>query len=195
MKDLRIRQASIEDAEIIRRIYEPYCLDSIITFEEKAPSLSEMAERIETMGSTLPWLVGYPSGQNQVLGYAYAGKHRQRRGYQWSVETSVYLGPDAKRIGLGRLLYRTLFELLKAQGLINAYAGIALPNNASVEFHKNMGFKHFATYEKVGYKKKQWVDVSWWHRDLNPFPKGDPEAPLPLSKVDIDTIINTTVND
>jgi len=188
--EILIRLARKEDAEALRRIYEPYCLDSIITFEEEAPSLAEMEERILSVTSFLPWLVA-EDRDNTILGYAYAGKHRLRRGYQWSVETSVYLRQGESGRGVGKKLYGTLFKILKAQGLINAYAGIALPNENSVGFHDALGFKQFCNYEKVGFKNGQWVDVAWWHRLINPVPEGIPDAPLAISQVNIDTIIGT----
>ncbi len=66
-------------------------------------------------------------------------------------------------------LYTALFEILKFQGCRNVYAGITLPNDKSVAFHKKFGFMHFADYKNVGYKLNRWNTVSWWQLQLNDY--------------------------
>lgn len=177
-EEFRLRRATLDDASGIVEIYRPYCRDTIITFETEAPPVEEMAARIKEIGSTLPWLVAVSATDSelQIGGYAYAARHRARRGYQWSVETSVYLGTEFRGKGLGRVLYSALFQLLEKQGYINAYAGIALPNAASEALHRSFQFEPIGVYEKVGYKMNQWIDVAWWHKQLNEYPYPDSNA-------------------
>ena len=107
-------------------------------------------------------------------------------GYRWSVDVAVYLAPGATGRGIGRLLYDRLLPLLEAQGFHRAYAGIALPNDASVGLHRAMGFEPVGTYREVGYKLGAWLDVQWWTRPLadvgtppaEPIPVGDLPASL-----------------
>jgi len=94
-------------------------------------------------------------------------KHRARAAYRWAVDTTVYVDESARRGGLGRSLYRELFRILTRQGFSAAYAGIALPNDASVGLHKAVGFEFVAVYPAVGFKLGRWYDVSWWRRTLN----------------------------
>ena len=122
---------------------------------------------------TKPWLVWEEDGR--VLGYAYASGHRARAAYQWCVEVSVYVHPDARRGGIARRLYTELFERLREQGFYNAYAGITLPNPASVGFHEAMGFRPIGVYPKIGYKFGRWHDVGWWSLRL----RDDDEEPAP----------------
>ena len=74
------------------------------------------------------------------------------------------------------MLYSALFQLLEKQGYINAYAGIALPNAASEALHRSFQFEPIGAYEKVGYKMNQWIDVAWWHKQLNEYPYPDSNA-------------------
>jgi phosphinothricin acetyltransferase len=98
------------------------------------------------------------------------------------VDVSVYVDGEARRTGVGRALYASLFAVLKLQGFYNAYAGVTLPNPASVGLHEAMGFRPVGVYRGVGYKMGAWHDVGWWHLPLRER-VADPEAPAELSSV------------
>jgi L-amino acid N-acyltransferase YncA len=152
-----VRLASDADAAALQAIYGHYVLNTVISFELEPPSAAEMAGR---MRQAAVWLVA-EAAPGQVLGYAYAGKHRDRAAYQWSVDVTVYLDPAFHRRGIGRGLYTALFGLLRLQGYVNAYAGITQPNAASVGLHTALGFEPIGLYRGVGYKFGQWHDVAW----------------------------------
>ena len=105
--------------------------------------------------------------------YAYATAHRSRGAYQWSVETSVYVAPGHHRQGLGATLYDALLPRLAGRGYCHAYAGITLPNDASVALHRRVGFQAVGVFRSVGWKLGAWHDVSWWHLPLRAGPPGD----------------------
>jgi phosphinothricin acetyltransferase len=173
-----IRLAAERDAEQVAVIYAPNVTDAIVSFETEAPSAEEMRRRIEGTLERFPWLVCERHGR--VLGYAYAGAHGSRAAYQWSVDVSAYVHKGERRTGVGRALYASLISVLALQGFYNAYAGIALPNPASVGLHEAVGFRPVGIYRGVGYKLGAWHDVGWWHLSLrervaNP----DPPADLP----------------
>jgi len=155
-----IRLAEEGDAAQIAAIYAPVVRDTIISFEAEPPTAEESARRVRDTVERWPWLVCERDGQ--VLGYAYAGAHRSRAAYQWSVDVSAYVREDARRTGVGRALYASLIAALDLQGFYNAYAGIALPNEASVGLHEAVGFRLVGVYRGVGYKRGAWHDVGWW---------------------------------
>jgi phosphinothricin acetyltransferase len=159
-----IRPAHETDADQILSIYGPIVTDTAISFELLPPTLDEMRARISNTLARLPWLVY--SEAEALLGYAYASQHRQRAAYQWSVDVSVYVRVEAHRRGVGRSLYGSLFEILSSQGYYSAYAGITLPNEASIGLHTRLGFEPVGVYRGVGYKLGRWHDVSWWQRPL-----------------------------
>jgi L-amino acid N-acyltransferase YncA len=113
------------------------------------------------------------------VGYAYASKHRERAAYQWSVDVSIYIRPHAHRRGIGRALYTSLFRVLALQGFYHAYAGITLPNPASVGLHEALGFQPVGVYQAVGFKLGAWHDVGWWRLLLRPLAE-DPRRPVEL---------------
>ncbi|GAA0202298.1 arsinothricin resistance N-acetyltransferase ArsN1 family B [Haladaptatus pallidirubidus] len=160
-----IRLAEADDASQIATIYAPVVDDTIISFETTPPDDEEMANRIRKTLPKYPWIVC--ELENEILGYAYAASHRTRDAYQWSVDVSVYVHENHRRSGIGSGLYESLFELLRAQGFYNAYAGIALPNPTSVGLHESLGFEPVGVYEAVGHKHGAWHDVGWWHLRLD----------------------------
>ena len=176
-----IRLASSNDANNILNIYSPYILDTSFTFETEVPSAEAFAERIENYLHYWPWLVCEIDGK--IAGYAYGSKYRERTGYQWCVECSVYVHDDFQRMGIAKALYTALFEILKRQGYRNVYAVINLPNDKSVKLHESCGFKWFATYENVGYKLGKWKDVGWWQLVINEY-NHEPASPLKFSEID-----------
>lgn len=175
-----IRLATPADAARVAAIYRPGVEHSAASFEEVAPGPDDMARRIEATLATHPWVV--MEAGNNVVGYAYAGPHHARAGYRWSVNVSVYVDEAHHGRGIGRALYTTLFAILRAQGFLNAYAGIALPNAASVGLHESMGFTLVGVYAGVGYKLGAWRDVGWWHLPLAPL-SADPAWPRPLHEM------------
>ncbi len=174
---LLIRTARRSDADAVAAIYAG-AVATAASFELEAPSADAMAERIVHTLSDLPWLVGEVDGR--VIGYAYASRHRARAAYAWSAETSVFVAADARRRGAGSSLVAALFPLLAAQGYHRCFAGITLPNPASVRLHRSLGYDDVGVFERVGFKQGAWHDVAWVHRTLDDPAVEPPRAPFAL---------------
>lgn len=179
----RVRLATGNDAELVLEIYAPVVRDSAISFETEPPTIEEMRSRIVTTLERLPWLVCETNGRPE--GYAYASPYRARPAYQWSVEASVYVAGNARRTGAGRALYSKLFEILRAQGYFNVFAGMTLPNAASAGLHTALGFTPVGVYRNAGWKHGQWHDVGWWQLPLRE-PVADPVPPVRLADLKIE---------
>ncbi|MXY92173.1 MAG: N-acetyltransferase family protein [Caldilineaceae bacterium SB0664_bin_27] len=172
-----VRLAGPQDAAGIRAIYAPIVRETPISFETLPPSEEEMSGRVAKTLARYPWLVC--TARERVLGYAYAGEHSGRAAYQWSVNVSVYVHARCRRLGVGQALYDTLFAILRLQGFVRAFAGITLPNEASVGFHESFGFRAAGKFEQVGYKMGAWHDVGYWQLTIQPV-EGTPAPPRPL---------------
>jgi L-amino acid N-acyltransferase YncA len=173
-----IRLAAEEDAATIAAIYRPYVEDSRISFEEIAPSAEEMASRLKS--ELYPWYVASEAGG--ILGYASSSAFRTRPAYRWTVETGIYLAPEAQGRGIGRELLSRQLQLLTRQGFVSAVGAITLPNDASVALHEKLGFTRSGTYRKIGFKLGAWLDVGLWQRDLAPRSES-PQEPLPFREL------------
>ena len=165
------------DAAAVAAIYRPAIETTIASFEEPVPDATAMAARMRAALQRYPWLVAVDD--DTVVGYAYAGPHAERAGYRWSVNVSAYVDAAFHGRGIGRGLYDELLPILRRQGLVNAYAGIALPNPASVALHEAIGMRRIGVYERAGFKLGRWVDVAWYGLRLTD-PHGVPQDPIPF---------------
>lgn len=177
---VQIRLAGAQDAPAIAALYRPIVERTAISFETEAPDAAAIAQRIRETLTAYPGLVCESAGE--IAGYAYATRHRVRGAYRWSVDTSVYVDERQRRRGVGRGLYASLFAILSAQGFFNVYAGIALPNPASVMLHESVGFTAIGVYRRVGFKLGAWHDVGWWQRTLQE-QAADPREPLSIAEM------------
>jgi L-amino acid N-acyltransferase YncA len=165
------------DADAVAAIYAP-AVATPVSFEELPPDGAEMTRRMRVTLARTPWLVAVGEG-GEVVGYAYAGAHRDRAAYRWSVDISAYVAAACRGRGVGRRLYGVLIPILRRQGFVNVYAGITLPNPASVRLHEAIGMSRIGVYRGVGYKLGAWHDVAWFGLrltadDVTPF------EPIPL---------------
>jgi phosphinothricin acetyltransferase len=160
-----IRDAVPDDCKAISEIYNHYILNTIVTFEEIPIDANEMQRRITEVQNKLMWIVWEHEGT--VVGYAYASSWKTRAAYRHSVELSVYLHPDFTGKGIGKRLYAYLLEDLRKRNIHAVMGGVALPNEASVRLHENLGFKKVAHFSEVGRKFDKWIDVAYWQLCLD----------------------------
>ena len=154
------RSATINDAQTIARIYNHYILETTATFQEQPISAEEIAKKIEEHMPDYPWLVF--EEQNSILGYAYVTRWKDREAYQYTIESSIYLAPEAAGKQIGSKLYAELIKRLRKTEYHAIIAGIALPNDASVALHEKFGFEKVAHFKETGYKFGKWIDVGYW---------------------------------
>lgn len=175
-----IRLAKPGDAPQISAIYGHYAQETAITFDYDTPTADEFAERIVQNSRMYPWLVVEQDGI--ILGYAYGSLHRTKTAYQWSPESTIYVDPTRHGKRLGRILYETLFALLKMQGYVNVYAGVTVPNEKSEGLHTSLGFEVIGDFKNIGFKQGKWHDVRWLVLHLTAH-GAHPSPPLPMESI------------
>lgn len=168
---MTIRDATPEDAASLLEIYSSFVRDTSVSFENEPPSLEEFRSRIANAQTRWAWLVAAREGV--VAGYAYATAFRTRAAYRWTAETSAYVGDGHRGKGVAKRLYAELLAALTRRGYCNAYAGITLPNEASVALHRSLGFRPVGVFRRAGWKFGKWHDVSWWQLELRETPPED----------------------
>jgi phosphinothricin acetyltransferase len=162
--EILVRPVEVGDADAIAAIYGPIVADSHISFELVAPTADEIRQRISSVLVRYPWVVA--TTETEVVGYAYATEHSARGAYTWAVDTSIYLAEPARGRGVGTVLYTHLLDELQSLGYVSAFAGIALPNDASVALHRRVGFIYVGSFPFAGFKQGRWIDVSLWRCPL-----------------------------
>lgn len=166
MPDVTIRNAGPGDYERIVAIYNHYVLHSPATFDVRSYSLGERVSWLAGFGSSGPHQLLVAADKSGVLGYAYSAPFNPRPAYDISVETTVYVDPDALGRGIGSALYGDLFGRLEGIGLHGAYAGVTLPNEPSVQLHLKFGFREIGIEREVGRKFDRYWDVGRYERRL-----------------------------
>ncbi|MES2990811.1 MAG: N-acetyltransferase family protein [Pseudomonadota bacterium] len=157
--DLLIRPSTPADLAAITALYAWNVENGTGTFETEAPDLPEMTRRRDdVLSKGLPWLVAERAGV--VLGYAYANHFRPRKAYRFCLEDSVYLAPDAKGRGIGRLLLAELIARCEALGARQMLAVIGdSANGGSIGVHRTLGFEPIGVMKSAGWKFDRWLDV------------------------------------
>lgn len=183
---MSIRMAKKQDVPRILEIYAPYIENTAISFEYTVPSLEEFTQRFLNITAHFPWLVWEEDGM--ILGYAYGSLPFSRAAYQWSASASIYLCKEACGRGIGKQLYTSLEEILQQQGYRKVYAIITTANEASVSFHKALGYRHCATMPECGYKFGKWYGTIWMEKELNTF-HAPPGPPVSIHKLPGSSVI------
>lgn len=176
---ITVRDARLEDAESILKIYDHYCKNTAVSFEYDTPSLEEFQGRMKKIMSFYPYFVAEEDGA--IQGYAYAGPFVGRAAYQWACELTIYLAPEARRRGIGRRLYEALEKALRKMGILNLYACIGYPEEEdeylttnSADFHEHLGFRRVGAFYKCGYKFGRWYHMIWMEKQIGEHGKNQP---------------------
>ena len=166
MPPLLIRPATADDMPAVTAIYAHAVLHGSATFELEPPDAAEMARRRDdVLAKGLPWLVA--ARDSRVLGYAYAAPFRPRLAYRYCLEDSIYLDPDARGQGVGRLLLAELVAACESRGARQMLAVIGdSANAASIGLHRTLGFEHVGTMQAAGWKFERWLDVVVMQKSL-----------------------------
>ena len=163
---VEVRPATEDDLEPINEIYNHYVVQSHYTFDLEPLEMGSRRDWFSHYGTSGRYRLFVGLEENQVIGYACSSRFRPKPGYETSVETSIYLAPEAIGKGAGSRLYEALFKSLDDQDLHRAYAGIALPNPQSIGLHERFGFKPVALYTEQGRKFRRYWDVAWFEKPL-----------------------------
>lgn len=187
---ITIRVATPDDAPALLELYAPYVTQTAITFEYEVPTVEEFRSRIAHTLERYPYLVAEMDGT--PVGYAYVSTFKDRPAYDWSVETSIYVGMEYKRMGIGRKLYEELERILKRQGILNVNACIAYPRQEdehltmdSVHFHERLGYQMVGCFHDSGYKFERWYDMVWMEKMIGEHVTEQPQI-IPFAKITIE---------
>ena len=164
MPVVEVRPATEHDLDAINTIYNHYVGVAHYTFDLEPTSSEARREWFTHYGETGRHRLLVALSEAGVIGYASSSKFRDKRAYETSVETSVYIAPEAIGRGAGSRLYEELFRSLEGEDVHRAYAGIALPNPASVALHERFGFKQVARFTEQGRKFGRYWDVAWFEK-------------------------------
>ena len=166
---MMIRTVRPEDAKRIADIYSWYVANTTITYEISLPDEGEMLRRINKISAQFPWLVYEENGE--VIGYAYAGKFREREAFNISVELSTYFDQAHCGGGRGMEIMKALLKELESYDLYTALACISYGNAASQKLCEKLGFELAGVTHNVGYKFGKWLSLAFYTLQLKEYKK------------------------
>ncbi len=167
---LIVRPGVERDLEQLNDIYNQYVKETHFTFDTEPMTMEARGEWFSHYGTAGPYRLLVGISDDAVVGFACSSRFRNRPAYETSVETTIYLAPEAVGHGAGTKLYTELFRALASEDVHRAYAGIALPNPASIALHEHFGFKRVAHFTEQGRKFGRYWDVAWFEKPLGSEP-------------------------
>lgn len=185
---MKIEKVTVEDTAELLAIYAPYVEKTAISFEYTVPDYDTFRERIRSIGAVYPYLKAVEDGK--IVGYAYAARFKERKSYDWSVETTVYVRSDFRRRGVGKALYSALERSLSRMGIRNMNACIVCPaepnpyvTEDSIRFHSALGFREVGRFDRCGFKFDRWFDMAWMQKSIGTYDA--PPSPVSFGKWEI----------
>ncbi|MEQ8768855.1 MAG: N-acetyltransferase family protein [Planctomycetota bacterium] len=166
MSMVSVRSATESDLPAIDRIYEPYVLETPITFDVRPRTSEETRTWFEAFRPTGRHRLWVAEVNGAVVGFAHSKPIRPKAAYETSIEVTAYVDRNHVGGGVGSALYSRLFEDLSEEDIHMAFAGVVIPNEASVRFHERFGFRHLGTYQEIGRKLGRYWDVAWFQKKL-----------------------------
>tara|TARA_B100001175_G_scaffold136791_1_gene116268 strand:+ start:251 stop:751 length:501 start_codon:yes stop_codon:yes gene_type:complete len=161
------KKLSLKDISAAQKIYNYYIDNSFANFEDKKLSSESFKLLYKSVSSNkLPFIVALEN--KDVVGMAYVNKFREKSGYRFTYEHSIYVNPKFLNKGYGTIILKELIKVCKKNNKIkNLIAVIGGSDNyASIKIHKNNGFKYIGTLSKIGYKKNKWIDSVYMQKKL-----------------------------
>ena len=154
-----IRVATEADAQAVHDIYGAYVPLDYVTFTVDNPDVESYREKIKHTLERYPFLIAEDE-DGKVLGYVNGSPFRPHDAYQWNVEWTIMVAPDApKRAGIATALYTEFAKRLDEQGYKYIYGVLVDNNEASLAFHKSLGFTEVGHLVNAGYKLGDWRGI------------------------------------
>ena len=180
--EFHIRMANENDAQAVHDIYGAYVPLDYVTFTIENPDVEVYRQKIVKTLEKYPFLIA-ENEEGKILGYVNGSPLRPHDAYQWNVESTIVLAPDApRRKGIATALYKEFARILAMQGYRYIYGVLVDTNEASIRLHQSLGFKEVGHFENAGFKLGKWRGILWMVKEIGES-KGEPHTPLKLNEV------------
>ncbi|MER7471362.1 N-acetyltransferase family protein [Micromonospora sp. NPDC000018] len=163
-----LRPGREDDLWQLLGIYNHHVRHGYATFDESEATLSDRRAWFAAYSKTGPHRLLVAADGDRVVGYATSSSYRPHPAFKHTVETSIYLAPDATGQGLGGRLYDALLAALAGTTAERVVAAVALPNDASVALHLSRGFSIVGTFTDYAVKNGRHISSTWFERPVLP---------------------------
>lgn len=159
--EFTLRPAITPDIPAIWEIYNDAVLTTTATYDlEPEPFATREAWFEEHREAGFPVLVAETAEpEPRIVGWGSLGSFRQKTGYRYTVENSIYIAPEARGQGIGKAMLAALVEDARRIGMHAIVAGIDSEAAVSLRLHEQAGFTKVGHMPEVGFKFGRWLDV------------------------------------
>ncbi len=164
---LRIEQISEKNLRAAHKIYNYYVTNSYSNFEEKKLPFKDFCKNYKSIvDKKLPYLTALYN--EKVVGIAYLNKFREKSGYRFAFENTIYIHNKYIKQGIGSKLLKTLINLSKKNKNIKLIIAVigSIDSQSSIKIHQKLGFKKVGKIKKVGFKKNKWIDSIFLQKNV-----------------------------
>ena len=163
---MQIAPARPDDAPALLALRNHYIARSFATFDEAPLELAAVRDWMAGFRDVGPHRLLVARDGARLLGFCSSQAYRAHPAFARTIETSIYVAPDAGRGGVGSALYGRLFGDLAGEALHRAVVGIALPNEASIRLHARFGFRAVGVFDEYAHKHGRPISSQWMQRNL-----------------------------
>ena len=164
LKITELREIHLEEAH---ELYNYYIINSYANFEETALSFKKFFKNYKNIiDNKLPYLVALDN--KKVIGIAYLNKFRDKSGYRFVFENTIYVSSEYHKEGIGSKLMEKLINFsIKNKNIKKLVAVISeIDSKGSIKVHKKFGYKKTGVLKKIGFKNNKWIDVILMQKNL-----------------------------
>ena len=164
---LTIEKISAKYLKDAHKIYNYYILNSYSNFEERKLTFNQFHKNYKNIiKNKLPYLVALNG--KKVVGLAYLNKFREKSGYRFAFENTIYVHDQHTRQGIGYKLLKKLLYVSKNQKNIKLIIAVigSIDSKGSLKLHKKLGFKKTGVLKKIGFKNNKWIDSIFLQKNL-----------------------------
>lgn len=165
-----VAAARPEDAAALLELRNHFIAHSFATFDEAPMDLDAIRAWMAGFAATGPHRLLVARDGDRLQGWCSSQAYRTHPAFARTIETSIYVAPDASGQGVGAALYGRLFDGLAGQGVHRAVVGIALPNEASIRLHERFGFRRVGVFDEYAHKRGRPISSQWMQRAMDGAP-------------------------
>ena len=160
----KISEKYLRDAH---KIYNYYIVNSYSNFEEKKLTFNQFHSNYKNIiKNKLPYLVAL--SEKKVVGLAYLNKFREKSGYRFAFENTIYIHDKHTRKRIGYKLLKELLYISKNHKNIKLIVAVigSIDSKGSLKLHEKLGFKKTGILKKIGFKNNKWIDSILLQKNL-----------------------------
>ena len=150
----RTRAATREDCAAIASIYNAGIAEHRSTFETRPRTPEDIAG---WLGGRHPVMVVEDAGR--VVAFASSSAYSPRECYAGIADFSIYVAPEARGFGAGRLAVQALLEAVEAAGFHKLTSRVFATNTRSRALLASLGFREVGLHEKHAPLDGVWQDI------------------------------------